>query len=79
MSEIVPTTAGKTESADPARHFDAFYAAQRRALKKGPTRQTRHRAETAIRLLLEGNRERLSCSREYDNCLEMATEIGSSF
>ena len=40
------------------------------ALKGGHTSQTRRRAETAIRLLLEGDRERLSCSREYDNCLE---------
>lgn len=39
-------------------------------LRGRPTRQTRLRAKKAIQLLREGDTERLSCSREYDNCFE---------
>ncbi len=55
---------------DPARHFDTYATEKARALKRGPTCQTRLRAKKAIQLLLEGDTERLSCSREYDNCFE---------
>ncbi len=40
------------------------------ARRGGPARQTRLRAKKAIQLLMEGDHERLSCSREYDNCFE---------
>ncbi len=45
-------------------------SATTRVLKGGPTRQTRLRARKAIEMLKEGDHERLSCSREYDNCFE---------
>lgn len=48
-------------------------------LRGGPTRQTRLRAKKAIQLLREGDAERLSCSREYDNCFENGDGDGVVF